>query len=167
MSDVLKENYNFEKFKRDVIVDTNHCLQYVNRQCVSSEEIALTVHITNTVLKSWEDLKEKEVLLPFSYVTILNSFLAENHAVLVRKDCTRIEEVLRKLCSRVKSAFKGKSGLQYVKLAKQSRRVTIRHGELLRAIDLERELFDLKAAKESLDIENAELNKRVMSFIKI
>ena len=110
-------------------------------------------------MKSWEDLKEKEVLLPFSYVTILNCFLAKNHAVLVKKDCKRVEEVLRKLCLRVKSAFKGKSGSEYVKLAKQSRRVVIRHGELLRAIDLQCELFDLKAAKESLDIENAELNK--------
>jgi hypothetical protein len=67
MSDIFKQNYNFEKFKRDVVVDTNHCLKYVSRQCISSEEVAFTLHITNEVLKSWQDFKEKGILLVFSY----------------------------------------------------------------------------------------------------
>ena len=101
MSDIFKQDYHFERFKADVVVDSNHCLNYVNRQCVSSEEVAFTVHTTNEVLKSWQDYKEKGTLLPFSYIDILNCFLSENHAVLVKKDCRRIElfaEILKLGC---------------------------------------------------------------------
>ena len=99
-------------------------------------------------------------MLDFSFVQILNCFLAENHAVLVKKDCKRVEEVLRKLCSKVNSNFKGKIGTDYTTFARQSRSIAIRHGELLTAGDLERELCDLKAAKEALEQENRRLNER-------
>ena len=160
MSDVLKQNYNFEKFNRDVVVDTNHSLKYVKRQCISSEEIAFTLHITNVVLKSWQDLKQIDILLEFSFVQILNCFLAENHAVLIKKDCKRIENVLRKLCSSVKSNFKNKCGDNFIKFGRETRSVAIRHGERLTTGDLERELYDLKAAKEALEEENRRLNER-------
>ena len=98
-------------------------------------------------------------MLDVSFVQILNCFLAENHAVLVKKDCKRVEEVLRKLCSKVNSNFKGKIGTDYTTFARQSRSIAIRHGELLTAGDLERELCDLKAAKVALEQENRRLNK--------
>jgi hypothetical protein len=160
MSDVLKKNYNFEKFKRDVVIDVNHCLKYVKRQCINSEEIAFTLHITNQVLKSWQGLKDKGILLEFSFIGILNCFLAENYAALVKKDCKRIEDLLRKLCSKVKSNFKRKSGDDYMKFGKEHRNVVIRHGELLTTSDLELEVHDLKAAKEALEEENKRLNQR-------
>ena len=40
MSDVLKTikgNYNFEKFKRDVVVDTNHCLNFRCTTCLAHD----------------------------------------------------------------------------------------------------------------------------------
>ena len=160
MSDIFKKDYNFERFKHDVVVDTSHCLKYVNRQCVSSEEVAFTVHTTNEVLKSWQDFKEKGTVLPFRYIDILNCFLSENHAVLVRKDCNRIEEVLRKVCSRVKANFKGKVGRNYVKFASQSKRIAIRRGELLTAAELERELYELGAAKKAVEEDNKKLHER-------
>ena len=80
--------------------------------------------------------------------------------MLVKKDCKRIEEVLRKVCSRVKSDFKGKIGRNYIKFASQSKRIAIRHGELLTAGDLERELHELNAAKEALEEENKRLHER-------
>ena len=101
MSDVLKTikgNYNFEKFKRDVVVDTNHCLNYVRRQCISSDQIAFTLHITNNVLKSWQDLKEKDILLEFSFVRILNYFLAENYAILIKEDFQFYEDIRCTTC---------------------------------------------------------------------
>ena len=160
MSDLFKKNYDFQRYKRDVIVDDNHCLQYVKRQCVSSEEIVFTLHITNEVLKSWQDFKGKDILLNFSFVEILNHFLAEKYAILVKKDCNRIEEGLRKLCSKVKSGFKGKSGLHYVSFASQSRSIAIRAGDILRASDLEIELCKLNTTKVALERENATLQER-------
>ena len=151
MSDVLKTikgNYNFEKFKRDVIVDSNHCLNYVRRQCISLDQIAFTLHISNNVLKSWQDLKEKEILLEFSFVRILNYYLAENYAMLIKEDCKRIEELLRRLCSKVKNSLKKKKGYDYVTFGRESRSVVLRTVELLTSGTLERELCDLKVAKQ-------------------
>lgn len=159
MSDIFKQIYDFEKFKRDVVVDTDHCLQYVNKQCISSEQIAFTLHITNKALKSWQEFNEKGIL-SFSYIQIVNCFLAENHAVLVKKDCQRMEELLRKLCAKVRNDFKRKSGSNYVNFARQSKKVVIRQAELLTSGDLERELCDLKAIKEVMKEENKQLHKR-------
>ena len=155
---LLSEPTVYSLYCDDVVVDTSHCLKYVNRQCVSSEEVSFTVHTTNEVLKSWQDFKEKGTVLPFRYIDILNCFLSKNHAVLVRKDCNRIEEVLRKVCSRVKANFKGKVGTNYVKFASQSKRIAICRGQLLTAAELERELHELGAAKKLL-------NKTIKSFI--
>ncbi len=131
----------------------------MKRQCISSEEIAFTLHVTNKALKSWQDRKDKDTLLDFSFVRILNCFLAENYALLVKKDRKRVEELLRKFCSKVKSNFKKRSGYKYTTFARESRCVAIRHGELLTSGDLERELSNLKAANTALEEENKRLNK--------
>ncbi|CAB4040274.1 Hypothetical predicted protein [Paramuricea clavata] len=70
-----------------------------------------------------------------------------------------IEERLRKLCSKVKSGFKGKSGLHHVNFASQSRSLEIRGGEISRASDLEIELCKLNTAKVALEKENAALQQ--------
>ena len=57
MSDVIHKYCNFEKFKRDIVTDTSHNLTYVNCQCINTEEVVFTLHITNKVLKQWHDLK--------------------------------------------------------------------------------------------------------------
>ena len=118
------------------------------QQCVSLEEVVFTVHTTNEVLKSWQDFKDKGTLLTLSYIDILNCFLSENHAVLVKKDRKRIEEVLRKVCSRVKANFKGKVGRSYVKFASQSKGFTIHHGELLTAGKLNASFMNLVLPKK-------------------
>jgi hypothetical protein len=62
MCDVFKDNYDYQRYKQDVVVDDNHCLQYIKKLCVDSEVVVFTLHITNKVLKSWKDLKEKYML---------------------------------------------------------------------------------------------------------
>ena len=44
MSDNL-DLIKFEKFKNSASVSDDQCLQYVRKQCVSSEDIIFTVHI--------------------------------------------------------------------------------------------------------------------------
>ena len=63
MSDKLKQ-YNFEKYKGNVTIDSNHSLEYVKRRCINADEIVFTVHITNHVLKSWQDFKDQGSALP-------------------------------------------------------------------------------------------------------
>ena len=112
MSDVLQKYCDFKKFKDDIVIDTDHCLRYVNTQCVNSDEIVFTVHITNNVLKQWQDLKDTQQSkdISFSFVEILNLFLAQNHAIVIKKDCSRIEERLRRLASVAKRNSSGKRG---------------------------------------------------------
>ena len=106
MSDELKK-YNFEKYKGNIIVDTNHSLQYVSKQCINADEIVFTVHITNQVLKNWQDLKE-ETANCFSFVDIPNHFLGEKYAILIKQDSKQIEDHLRRLASSSKANFRGK-----------------------------------------------------------
>ena len=118
----------------------------------NSEEIVYTIHITN-VLKQWQDLKQSHCI-NFSYIEILNIFLAQNHAIIIKKDCTRIEERLRRLASEAKRNSSGKGGRASVDFGKWSKSIAIRNGELLKAVDLEKEVPDLKAANCILEQEN-------------
>ncbi len=76
MSAVLQKYCDFKKFKDDIVIDTDHCLRYVNTQCVNSDEIVFTVHITNNVLKQWQDLKDTQQSkdISFSFVNRGRSF---------------------------------------------------------------------------------------------
>ena len=106
MSDVFHKYCDFEKFKSDIVIDTYHCFQYVNIQSVNSEEIVFTVHITNNVLKQWQDLKDtkKSNGISLSFVYLSNIFLARHHAI-IKNDCMGIEERLRRLTSEAKRKF--------------------------------------------------------------
>ena len=73
MSDELKK-YDFKKFKGAISVDKNHSLQYLRKQTVNADEIVFTIHITNKILKSWDDIRQ---MISCSFVEILNCFLAK------------------------------------------------------------------------------------------
>ena len=110
----------------------------MNIQCVNSEDIVYTLHITNNVLKQWQDLKQSHCI-NFSYVEKLNIFLAQNHAIIIKKDCTRIEERLRRLPSEAKkNSSAGKRGRASVDFGKRRKSIAIRNGELLKAVDHEK-----------------------------
>jgi len=160
MSDQL-DLLDVEKFRHEITVDTNHCLQYVKKQSVNAEEIVLAIHLTNQILKTWHDVRQKATSCTF--IDLLNTSLAENHPVLIKRDCKRIEENLRRLASTAKSNFKGKQGRAYLAFSKATRSISIRHGEFrngVHVVEVERELYDLKAEKKALEEENERLHKR-------
>ena len=113
-------SYDWDKFKNNIITDTDHCLQYVRRQRASNVDIWLTIHVTNQCLKSWHDFKKRSPQT--TNVAILNAFLAEKHAILILDDCEIIEQHLRRLASAAKSNLVGKKGNQYVKLSRTTRK---------------------------------------------
>ena len=153
MSDVLK-TVAFQKYKDDITVDNNNCLRYVRRECAQSKEIYLTVHITNRALKSWNEIK---TTVSCTYIEILNSFLAENHAVLDNK---RIEELLRRIVGGVTAKFKGKRGRDFLKFSSQTRKIAIQKGELQRIGELKQEIDRLNSECQNLEETNETLEKR-------
>lgn len=58
MSDRL-EAYDLSKFKQNISLSTEHCLNYVKQYCVDEGNIAFTVNIPNEHLRSWCDLREE------------------------------------------------------------------------------------------------------------
>jgi hypothetical protein len=157
MSDELKQ-YTFEKYKGNVTIDSNHSLEYVKRQCINADEIVFTVHITNHVLKSWQDFKETGIC--FTFIDLLNHFLGENYAILIKQDCKRIEDHLRRLSSSAKTNFRGKIGSASVKFGKAIKRIAIRSDELRSAAEIEHELLKVKDEKRVLEETNTRIHER-------
>ena len=51
-----------DKFKNSVSVSDDQCLQYVRKQCVSSEDIIFTVHIGYDYLRCLHGAKQERLL---------------------------------------------------------------------------------------------------------
>ena len=51
-----------DKFKNSVSVSDDQCLQYVRKQCVSSEDIIFTVHIGYDCLRCLHGAKQERLL---------------------------------------------------------------------------------------------------------
>ena len=167
MSDVLHEYCNFAKFKDDIVVDTNHCLQYVRQPSVNSEDIVFTVHITNKLLKQWEDLKVGERSNCISFVDILNVILSQKYAVLIKKESNRIEEWLRRLTSAAKSNSYGKKGSTFAKFTKQTKSIAIRSSEIVKTRDLRNEICRLKTSNKALKMKMINCTDVVMNCIRV
>ena len=124
MSD-LPNAYDVSKFKEKMSLSTNHRLNYVNKECITEDEIPFIVNIPNKHLKSWYDLKEDGGLYSqFSYVEILNASIVEN-GVKIRQDCTRINELIRRSCGKVKTKGRQLQGLTGVQYLQRLRKIAI------------------------------------------
>ena len=72
MSDNL-DLIQIEKFKNSVSVSDDQCLQYVRKQCVSSEDIIFTVHIGYDCLRCL-CMAQSESAYYKSHVAAMSSF---------------------------------------------------------------------------------------------
>ena len=130
MSDRL-EGYDLSKFKQNISLSTEHCLNYVKQDCIDGDNIAFTVNIPNEHLRSWRDLREEGGLLcQFSYVEILNAMIDE-YGVKIKEDCARIDGLLQRSSGTVKSncrKLQGRARLQYLS---NIRKIAIRQDELI------------------------------------
>ena len=99
----LPNAFDVSKFKEKISLSTNHCLNYVKKECIAGDQTRFTVNIPNEHLKSWYDLKEDGGLdSQFSYAEILNASIVEN-GVKIRQDCTRINRLIRRSYGNVKN----------------------------------------------------------------
>ena len=110
-------------------LDSKQSLENVRRQSVNSDEI-LTIHVTNNCLKSWYDFKERIHFAHFTNIDIANALIGEKYGILIRQDCEKIENHLRRLTFGVKSKFVGKKRTAYIIISNQVKRIAIRRGEL-------------------------------------
>ena len=72
MSDNL-DLIQIEKFKNSVSVSDDQCLQYVRKQCVSSEDIIFTVHIGYDCLRCL-CMEQSENVYYKNHVAAMSSF---------------------------------------------------------------------------------------------
>ena len=107
MSDVLSF-YDRKRYFNCVGIDSNHSLQYIAKQDVNSDEILLTIHVTNKCLKSWYEFKEQKAFPDVKFIDIANALIGEKLGILLRRDCKRIKNHFRRLASTVKSQFVAK-----------------------------------------------------------
>ena len=157
----LRDIISWKKFKDCVCIDTNHCLTYANKQCVS--EIVLTVHLPYESRRKWGDVKKKASLLhngtSCSYIQMLNTFLYVNCGYRVKQNCQHVEKRLEKACSGIKRKFVGKSGAAYQKLSQQDLHLALMFNELMTVGEVESTLATEKERCESIEKTNQELNK--------
>ena len=94
MTDILK-HFNLNKFKQNISLSANHCLQYVRKASVKDDGIAVTICIPYEHLRSWSDLRGNGTLTE-TFVQILNAFIVQHGIQL--KESERIEGIIRRCC---------------------------------------------------------------------
>ncbi|CAB4025343.1 Hypothetical predicted protein, partial [Paramuricea clavata] len=90
------EKYSKTKFKKDIVVDTEHYSPYIRKIGDEAKDIPFTIQLPWEQLNSWYQTKQS-VLIEYSYVQILNAFLCKRYPTKIQE---RIKENLRKSCSR-------------------------------------------------------------------
>ena len=156
MSEVLSY-YHRERYLNCIAIDSNHSLQYIARQCVNSDQILLTVNVTNKCLKSWYEFKEQKAFPDVTFIDIANALIGERFGILIRRDCERIENHFRRLASTVKSQFVGIFGKKYETFGNKVKKIAIRKGELRNIAEVEEEFKELKKRNKILQKKNEDL----------
>ena len=167
MSEVLTELLEC-KFRQNVSLSPENCLKYIKRELVAQDEVAFSIHIPYEILKTWNEAKEEGRLMQgrlrvdfsnISYVKILNAFI-QDYGIKIREDCERINSLLRKACSEVKSQSRSLRGRRFVEFQKKIRKVLIHRREVVKVADVEKELVTEKENVKHLINENADLQDR-------
>ena len=117
------------KFKTDIVVNTDHCPNFVKKTDVQSDSVAFTVHIPFEQLKCWYDNK-LSLLADCSYIQILNAFLSKRYSIKIRENCSRLEKCLRLNCSKAAKKMVGKHGGNRRRLSTKTKSMVIYHDEL-------------------------------------
>ena len=164
MSEVLSY-YDRKQYLNCIGIDSNHSLQYIAKQCVNTDQILLTVNVTNKCLKSWYKFKEQKPFPDVTFIDIANALIGERFGILIRRDCERIENHFRRLASTMKSQFVGIVGKKYETFGNKVKKIAIRKGELRNIAEVEDGLKDLKKQNkilqknEDLQLDNEDLQE--------
>ena len=149
MSDLLNA-YDVSKFKEEISLSTNHCLNYVKKECIAGDRIRFTGNIPNEHLKSWCERKEDGGLYSqFSYVEILSASIVEN-GVKIRQDCIRLNGLIRRSCGEVKDKYRQLQGRTRVQYLQRLRKIAIRQKELINVRLIEEQIKKIRGNAKQL-----------------
>ena len=163
MSDIVKI-LDLQKVENHIqVVNPNQCLNYVGKQCVSSEQVVFTVRIPYITLRYWYTCKAKDGLLNqinCSWIEILNYYLNQISGYKIRENCERIEGRLRRLCCQVAAKYVGANGTTFRKLNLNVVNISVRAGEFQTMAELASKLKQEQAKNEQMCKENEILKSR-------
>ena len=136
--------------KKKISLSTNHCRNYVKKECIAGDQIRFTVNILTEHLKSWCDLKEDGGLYSqFSYVEILNASIVENGA-RIRQECTRINGLIRRSCGEINNKYRQLQGRTRVQYLQRLRKIAIRQEELTNVRLIEEQIKKIRGNAKQL-----------------
>ena len=157
--------YTANIFQKDIVVDSVHSQNYINKALVTPDEVGFTIHIPFEQLKSWYETK-KATLVEYTYVQVLNGFIGKKSLFKIQENCSRVEECLRLNCTRVAKQFLGKNGRRRQNLLPKSKSIAIHQGEFRTGGsvallgDLEYHISRLENINTTITQDNKNLNLR-------
>ena len=152
--------YSSTKFKKEIVVDSEHWPNLVKRSDVVSEEIAFTVHIPFEQLNSWQSIK-KTTLISCTCVQILSAFIGKRYSLKIQENYSRIEERLRIHCTIVAKQLVGKQRGSRQRLLAKIKSIAVRHSELSTVASVDQllvQVSQLQSVNVSIKNENRVLN---------
>ena len=155
--------YPTTTFQKDIVVDSVHSQNYINKALVTPDEVGFTIHILFEQLKSWYETK-KATLVDYTYVQVLNGFIGKKSLFKIQENCSRVEECLRLNCTRVAKQFLGKNGRRRQNLLPNSKSIAIHQGEFRTGGsvallgDLEYQISRLENINTTITQDNKDLN---------
>ena len=157
--------YTANIFQKDIVVDSVHSQNYINKALVTPDEVGFTIHIPFEQLKSWYETK-KATLVDYTYVQTLNGFIGKKSLFKIQENCSRVLECLRLNCTSGSKQFIGKNGRSRQHLLTKAKSIAIHQGEL-RTVgsvallgDLEYHISRLENINTTITQDNKNLNLR-------
>ena len=127
MSEILGA-YQDQKLEWTLKLGTEFPLHYVNQQASQQYEFLFCVEIPYPLLRVWGDLLENTPAINPNYIDLLNSSVVDGWFTL-RRDCQRINELLRKKASMVRQAYKKTAGKKRQELDEKVFKLSVRRME--------------------------------------
>jgi hypothetical protein len=148
------------KFKKEIVVDTKHCANLIERSDVAADEIAFTLHIPFEQLNNLYNIKNTK-LVNCTYVQILNAFIGKEYSLKIQENCLRIKERLRIHSTKVAKQLIGKHGGSRQNLLVKVKSVDVRRCELSTVAlvnDLQSQVSQLQSENVLITNENKSLS---------
>lgn len=128
MSDVLSA-YKKAKIEWQLKLTTELASHYGNKMEAQGQEFAFCAEIPYPLLQMWGNLLDQNPSSEVNFVELFNLTVPGGWYAL-KRDCTRLNELLRKNASRVKALFSKTKGRKYYNLKKEVYVMNVRKDEV-------------------------------------
>lgn len=150
MSEVL-DKYKKQQFEWQLQLTTALPLHYALKESASLHEFLFCLEIPFPLLNYWRSLLQGKPT-QVSYIDLLNATIVDGF-FMIKRECCRIEELLRKKASSVKNAYNKAQGRKKKNMDNEVYKISIRRGEV-------ESVSKLKAEINECNIELEEWEKK-------